>query len=70
MKKGVPFLEDGSRYEGEFKDGFYHGSGAFRSHDGDKFVGELNAGQLKKGWVNYEDGDWYKGSLLNEPGVE
>ena len=39
--QGIQFLNDGGCYEGEYKDGKYHGQGTFTFPDGIKFVGEF-----------------------------
>ena len=42
----IQFLNDGGCYEGEYKDGKYHGQGTKTfSPDGRKFVGEFKNGE-------------------------
>ena len=37
----IQFLNDGGCYEGEYKDGKYHGQGTETWSDGDKYEGEF-----------------------------
>ena len=39
--QGIQFLNDGGYYEGEYKDGKFHGQGTLTFPDGIKFVGEF-----------------------------
>jgi hypothetical protein len=52
-------------YEGELKDGFYHGSGTLCSHDGRKWIGEFHSGKFVKGRIYFTNSDWYEGRLSN-----
>ena len=54
---------DGSRYEGNFKDGIYHGQGTFYWANGDKYEGEFKDGVRVKGtytWPEKRKGYMYK----------
>ena len=42
--QGIQFLNDGGCYEGEYKDGKYHGQGTETWSDGNKYEGEWKDG--------------------------
>ena len=43
--QGIQFLNDGGSYEGEYKDGKFHGQGTETWSDGDKYEGEFKDGK-------------------------
>ena len=43
--QGIQFLNDGGCYEGEYKDGKYHGCGTETWSDGNKYEGEWKDGE-------------------------
>jgi hypothetical protein len=48
---------DHSKYEGEFKDGKYHGTGTFQRGDGMKYEGSFVGGQARgMGLLTFADG--------------
>ena len=52
----------GSNYEGDMKDGWYHGKGTFTYPSGVKYVGEFYKGQFHgKGTLIYKNGGYYEG---------
>ena len=62
--QGIQFLNDGGCYEGEYKDGKYHGQGIFISFDGDKYEGEFKDGKRHgQGTHTWSDGDKYVGKF-------
>lgn len=63
-KKGVLFLSDVAHYEGDFKDGIYHGNGKFECPDG-QLVGEFNCGEFIRGRFSSMDGECYEGTYRN-----
>ena len=82
-KKGVLFLReeygegfgkytylDGEKYEGDWKNGKYHGQGKTTHPNGSKFVGEWKNGRWNQG--TYTDsngkkhvGEWKEGKMWN-----
>ncbi len=69
---GTYAYADGSKYEGQFKDGKRHGWGAFYYHNGDKYVGDFNLNfEEGHGTIYYQNGQlakgsWYKGEYLGD----
>jgi len=56
----------GDKYEGEFKDGLYHGQGTFTYGNGDKYVGEFKDGLYHgQGTFTFATGDKYEGEYKN-----
>ena len=76
-KKGVLFLReeygegfgkytylDGEKYEGDWRNGKYHGQGTYTSKDGEKFVGEWKDGRENgQGKRTFPDGRKYIGEF-------
>jgi hypothetical protein len=61
-EKGSRTPYDGSKYEGELKDGKYHGQGALTFRDGRKYTGEFKKNKFDgQGTMNYLDGSKYEG---------
>ena len=55
--QGIQFLNDGGCYEGEYKDGKYHGQGTETWSDGDKYEGEWKDGEKHgQGTLTSHDG--------------
>ena len=55
--QGIQFLNDGGKYEGEYKDGKYHGQGTYTWSDGTKYVGEWKDGVFHgQGTLTSQDG--------------
>ena len=53
----IQFLNDGGCYEGEHKDGKYHGQGTETWSDGDKYEGEFKNGKYHgQGTLTFPDG--------------
>ena len=44
-KSNVYTLSDGTKYEGEFKDGNYHGQGTYNYASGHQYIGEYKDGK-------------------------
>ena len=79
-KKGVLFLReeygngfgkykyiDGEKYEGDWKNGKYHGLGTFTSRDGFVYVGKYKDGERNgHGTFTSFEGDKYVGEFKNE----
>lgn len=63
----VVAFPNGDRYEGEFKDGLFHGWGIYTYRTGDRYEGEF-AGDLKhgKGTLTYANGDKYMGEFARD----
>jgi len=60
--KGVMTYNDGDKYDGEWKDGEWHGSGVETCADGDKYEGEYKNGYAcGRGAITYSNGDKYDG---------
>ena len=60
--QGIQFLNDGGCYEGEYKDGKYHGQGTETWSDGYKYEGEWKNGKRNgQGILSLSDGDKYEG---------
>jgi len=54
----------GDKYEGEFKDGLYHGQGTYFTANGDTYVGEFkNAKYHGEGTYTFADGRTYVGEF-------
>jgi len=63
LGNGVLLMRDGSRYEGEFKDGEINGTGERVYPDGTIYKGQFSQGE-KHGYgeISYaKTGEWYKG---------
>jgi hypothetical protein len=59
---GVYVGEDGSRYDGEFKDDNFNGHGTLTFTDGTKYVGEFSDGKFSgQGTYTWPSGDEYVG---------
>ena len=58
-------LKNGDVYEGEYKDGKYHGQGKYTSSKGWVYEGQFTDGQITgKGKITYATGTVYEGELL------
>ena len=58
-------LKNGDVYEGEYKDGKYHGQGKYTSSKGWVYEGQFTDGQITgKGKITYATGAVYEGELL------
>ena len=44
--QGIQFLNDGGCYEGEYKDGKYHGQGTYTWSNGGKYEGKFKHGKI------------------------
>ena len=57
----------GTRYTGEFKNGFIDGMGTWTWSNGEKYVGESNYNKMHgKGTYYYPDGTVKKGTWIND----
>ncbi|MGZ5201766.1 MAG: hypothetical protein ACXWC4_18540, partial [Telluria sp.] len=63
--KGRTINFDGDEYEGEFKDGAYHGLGHLKTSRNNEYTGEFANGLLVKGQIKMADGSVYEGILAN-----
>jgi hypothetical protein len=64
--RGVKSYQDGSRYEGTFKDHQPHGEGIFRYPNGDKYEGHFRQGMPHgKGTMHYADGQIQQGHWID-----
>ena len=64
--KGTYTWESGNKYEGEFKDGLFHGIGKFYYSNGDIYVGSWEKDKKKgQGVFTSFDGNSYDGEWLN-----
>ena len=58
--------DDGSVYEGTFKDGRQHGTGTYRLPSGFEYTGEWVEGEITgEGTARYPNGSVYVGTFLN-----
>ena len=52
----------GGTYEGDWKDGEWHGKGAFSAANGDVYLGDFSRGRFHgRGMLHFHDGGFYKG---------
>lgn len=59
-------LPDGSRYQGELKDGLLHGEAKLTLNNGDVYQGGFKAGRYHgEGQLSYEGGATYEGGFVN-----
>jgi hypothetical protein len=64
---GTFIFEDGSRYTGEFQDGYIHGLGIFEAPDGEKYTGNwIRQKRWGKGRRLYANGDLYVGDFKED----
>jgi hypothetical protein len=63
--KGTTANADGDRYEGEFKDGSFHGIGHLKTSRNIEYTGEFANGLFAKGVVQFADGSVYEGTMVN-----
>ena len=65
--KGILVETNGNKYEGQFKDGLYHGQGKLEYIGGDKYVGEFKAGILsgQGSFFFNKSGGNYNGAFAN-----
>jgi len=62
--QGIYILSDGSKYEGEFKDGILNGQGTITWSDGRKYEGEFKDGKPNgQGTITWSDGRKYVGEF-------
>ena len=62
--QGIYILSDGSKYEGEFKDGILNGQGTKTWPNGQKYVGEFRNGKFNgQGTLTSPDGSKYEGEF-------
>ena len=59
---GLEIFENGSRYEGSFANGTYHGKGVYTTETGLVTEGVFVEGSIKSGVTTFPNGDVYKGS--------
>ena len=59
---GTLYNEDGCRYEGGWKDGWFKGQGIYYIKDGDKYTGHRDDWK-GQGEIKYKDGKKYTGHL-------
>ncbi|TAG18822.1 MAG: 2-isopropylmalate synthase, partial [Rhodobacterales bacterium] len=58
--------DDGSVYEGAFKDGRQHGTGTYRLPSGFEYSGDWIEGEIVgQGTARYPNGSVYEGAFLN-----
>ena len=63
----IQFLNDGGCYEGEYKDGKYHGQGTETWSDGDKYEGEFKDGKNHgQGTLTFPDGIKFVGEFKED----
>ena len=63
----IQFLNDGGCYEGEYKDGKYHGQGTYSVSDGTKYVGEFKNGKNHgQGTLTFPDGIKFVGEFRED----
>ena len=54
-------------YVGDFKDGYFHGKGNFKSVGDYEYNGGFKKGRFHgKGWIRYSGGDIYEGDFVND----
>jgi hypothetical protein len=63
--KGRTINTDGDQYEGEFKDGNFHGIGYLKTSRNTEYTGEFANGLLVKGQVKLSDGSVYEGTMVD-----
>ncbi len=63
----VVTFPDGDRYEGEFKDGLFHGWGVYYYRNGDRYEGEfVNDMKSGRGTMTHRNGDKYVGEFKDD----
>ena len=63
---GVVLMSNGTKHEGEFKDGKAHGKGTLIMTNGDQYEGEYKDGKYHgQGTAKYADGSKYVGEWKN-----
>ena len=66
MPQGVQIYADGSKYEGEWREGLKHGEGIFTWNDGRSYVGEYkNDKKHGRGTYTWTNGCEYSGQWRN-----
>jgi len=62
--RGFQLVDNEGWYEGEYKDGTYHGQGTETWPDGDKYEGEFKEGKRNgHGVYTWSDGRKYEGEF-------
>ena len=62
--QGTYIYPNGEKYEGDWKNGKYHGHGTYSWSNGNKYVGEWKGGNLNgQGTYTYPDGRKYEGEF-------
>ncbi|HMY67039.1 MAG TPA: hypothetical protein PL163_10330, partial [Leptospiraceae bacterium] len=65
--RGTVTYNDGSKYEGDFKDGKMNGEGALTFANGDSYKGNFANDMFSgKGTYKYANGDIYEGDFKND----
>ena len=65
--KGIMIYEDGSKYDGEWKEGQKDGKGTFTASDGMKYVGEFKHGKNHgHGSLIFPDGEMWDGEFRED----
>lgn len=63
---GTLVYPSGARYEGNFKDGFFHGKGVFDSSDNNRYIGDwVRNIRQGKGRMIFANGDEYFGAFVD-----
>lgn len=64
--RGAITFYDGSRYDGQFKEGNLHGQGILNFADGSRYTGEFENGEMNgKGTMAFSDSSEYVGEFKN-----
>jgi hypothetical protein len=63
--KGRTINSDGDQYEGDFKDGTFHGIGHLKTSRNNEYTGEFANGSMTRGRLRLADGSVYEGTMVN-----
>ena len=67
MKSGVVFKPDGTRYEGDFVDDLFEGSGSLVLPDKSRYKGQFQKGKRSgRGLMQFVDGSVYEGEWADD----